>query len=81
VKITVALVRTLVMLGLGSAGMTSQLFFVAEPNMILVSASIGLMLGPAALEAWLRARTGAPDPPPTTTVGSSPPPSPSPPHG
>jgi hypothetical protein len=72
VKITVPLVRDLVMLGLGSAGMIHELFLVAAPNMVRVSVSIGLLLGPAALNSWWRLRNPEPTP---TPVGPSPSPS------
>jgi len=55
VKITVPLLRDLVMLLLGSAGMTRELFFTEEPNMVRVWVCIGLLLGPAALNSvWRR---------------------------
>ncbi len=74
-KISVPLARDIVMLVLGSAGMTWQLFFVPEPNMVRVWVSIGLLLGPAALNSVWRARNPLPEQP--TPTASSPPSSPS----
>jgi hypothetical protein len=55
VRLSVALLRDLVMLVLGSAGMTRELFFTVEPNMVRVWVCIGLLLGPAALNSvWRR---------------------------
>jgi hypothetical protein len=79
VKITVPLARDLVMLGLGSAGMTHELFLVDAPNMIRVWVCIGLLLGPAALNSVWRMRNPLPDTP--TAAGSPPSPSSSPPPG
>lgn len=80
VKVTVPLVRTLVMLILGSAGMTHELFLIPAPNLTRVWVSIGLLLGPAALEAAFRMFRPTPGPP-TMVAGSSPSPSSSPPPG
>lgn len=44
------------MLALGSAGMAQELFLRADPNLPKVYVCLGLILGPAALEAWWRAR-------------------------
>jgi hypothetical protein len=78
VKLTVPLLRDLVMLALGSGGMAHELFVVPAPDMVRVSASIGLLLGPAALASWWRVRN--PEPTPTASPSSSSP-SPSPPPG
>lgn len=75
-KISVPLARDVVMLALGSAGMTWQLFFVPEPNMVRVWVCIGLLLGPAALNSVWRIRNPLPEQ--ATPTVSSPPPSPSP---
>jgi hypothetical protein len=56
VRITVPLLRDLVMLVLGSAGMVHELFLVSSPNMVRVWVSIGLLLGPAALNSVWRMR-------------------------
>ncbi len=81
-KLTVPLARDLVMLALGSGGMSQELFIAAEPNMVRVWVSIGLLLGPAALNSVWRMRNPLPEPPVTPTgVGPSPSPSPSPPPG
>lgn len=78
-RITVPLLRDLVMLGLGSAGMTHELFFIQAPNMVRVWVCIGLLLGPAALNSVWRMRNPLPEPPPTSTsTAVGPPPSPSP---
>ena len=55
-RLTIPVVRALIMLGLGSGGMTKELFFVPTPDLTRVWVCIGLMLGPAVLEAWWRAR-------------------------
>lgn len=72
VKITVALARDVVMLALGSAGMTHELFLVVKPDMVRVWVSIGLLLGPAVLLSWWRARNpsvgeSVSPPPPTSS--------------
>jgi hypothetical protein len=59
------------MLGLGSAGMTHELFLVLKPDLVRVWVSIGLLLGPAVLESWLRARTPIPLSGPSEAVSSS----------
>lgn len=67
------------MLALGSGGMAQELFIAAEPNMVRVWVSIGLLLGPAALNSVWRMRNPLPD---TPTAGGLPPsPSSSPPPG
>lgn len=78
-KITVPLARDVAMLLLGSGGMVHELFIVSTPDMIRVWASIGLLLGPAALASWWRLRN--PEPPTPTALSSSSSPSPSPPSG
>ena len=69
-KLSVAVLRDLVMLALGSAGMTRELFFAPELDMRRVGLCIGLLLGPAALHSLWRARQ---PPPELTPTGSSPP--------
>jgi hypothetical protein len=69
VKITVPLLRDLATLALGSGGMVHELFLVSHPDMLRVSVSIGLLLGPAALYATWRLRN--PDPV-TPNAGGSP---------
>ena len=71
-KVTVPLLRDLVMLALGSGGMAHELFLVPTPDMIRVSVSIALLLGPAALNSWWLRRA---DPVTPTAVSSSPSPS------
>lgn len=61
-KITVSLLRDVAALCLGSAGLTRELFLVDSPNMIRVWVSIGLLLGPAVLLSWWRARNSMPPP-------------------
>lgn len=56
-KIRVPLLRELVMLGLGTAGMARELFLEPRPDLVRVGICIPLMLGPAAVWVWLRART------------------------
>jgi hypothetical protein len=48
------------MLGVGSAGMIKQLFLLPKPDLTVVWVCIGLMLGPAVVESWLRARIPSP---------------------
>lgn len=74
VRITVPLLRDLVMLVLGSAGMAHELFLVHEPNMLRLSVSIGLLLGPTALYSVWRMRN--PTQQPTSTGSGGGPPSP-----
>lgn len=60
------------MLCLGTAGMARELFIVNTPNMIRVTVSVGLLLGPAALLSWWSARTTPPaSAPPTPPLESS----------
>lgn len=79
-KISVPLLRDLVMLALGSGGMTQELFIAPAPNMVRVWVSIGLLLGPAALNSVWRMRNPLPEVTPTA-VGPQPSPSSSPPPG
>lgn len=65
------------MLGLGSGGMTRELFIVPEPNMVRVWVSIGLLLGPAALASVWRMRNPLPELPGPTPTEPSPSSSPS----
>lgn len=74
-KITVPLTRDVLTLALGSAGMVHELFLVSQPNMVRVSVSIGLLLGPAALYAAWRLRN--PEPPAVMPSGGGSPSSPS----
>lgn len=78
-KLTVPLARDVVMLLLGSAGMTHELFLVDPPNMVRVWVSIGLLLGPAALNGWWLRRI--PEQPTSTAVSPSSSPSSLPPPG
>lgn len=80
-KITVPLARDLVMLVLGSGGMAQELFFRPEPHMVRVWVSIGLLLGPAALNSLWRMRNPLGQEPTSTDVSPSPFRSPSPPPG
>lgn len=75
-KLTVARVRDVVMLTLGTGGLVRELFLIgdAKPDMIRVWVSIALLLGPAALLAWWSGRTGTPlpsDAPPQSSASSS----------
>jgi hypothetical protein len=73
VKLSVAVLRDLVMLALGSAGMARELFFAPQDlDMRRVGLCIGLLLGPAALHSLWRARQPLPD---STPTGGSPLPS------
>lgn len=70
------------MLGLGSGGMAQELFIADAPNMVRVWVSIGLLLGPAALNSVWRMRNPLPEAPTApTVVGPQPSPSSSPPPG
>lgn len=69
-KITVPLTRDVLTLALGSGGMVHELFLVDSPNMVRVSVSIGLLLGPAALYAAWRLRNPEPPPAMPSAVGS-----------
>jgi hypothetical protein len=60
------------MLGLGSTGMAKELFLVPQPNLVRVWVCIGLMLGPAMLEAMWRARNPTPPVEQQQTPSSSP---------
>lgn len=75
-KVSVPLLRDLVMLALGSGGMAQELFIAEQPNMVRVWVSIGLLLGPAALNSVWRMRNPLPEAPITPT-GAGPQPSPS----
>lgn len=44
------------MLVLGSLGMARELFLEPKPNLVRVGICMGLMLGPAAIWVWWRAR-------------------------
>jgi len=59
------------MLGLGSGGMAKELFLVPTPNLVRVWVCIGLMLGPAVLEAWWRARNTGSEAPSSSSASSS----------
>jgi hypothetical protein len=72
----VPVLRDLVMLALGSAGMARELFFVDKPDMLRVSLAIGMLLGPAALNSLWR-RPPFPGEPTSTDVSPSPSRSPS----
>lgn len=83
-KISVPLLRDLVMLALGSGGMSQELFIAGQPNMVRVWVSIGLLLGPAALNSVWRMRNPLPESPTVATptpAGPQPSPSSSPPSG
>lgn len=81
-KITLLLVRDVVMLGLGAGGMCRELFLVPTPDMVRVTVSLLLLAGSAAVNTyWLARNTGRPmptgEPPPSSpSVSSSPPSSP-----
>lgn len=79
-KLSVPLLRDLVMLALGSGGMAQELFIAETPNMVRVWVSIGLLLGPAALNSVWRMRNPLPEATPTAG-GQQPSPSSSPPPG
>lgn len=54
-KLSVAVLRDLVMLALGSAGMAQELFIADELDMRRIWLCIALLLGPAALNSiWRR---------------------------
>lgn len=67
-KIRVLLLRELSMLALGNAGMVQEMFIRDQPNMIIVGLSVALLMGPAVLLSWSRAKAPLPD----TSESSSP---------
>lgn len=66
------------MLALGSMGMFRELFLADRPDMIRVGICIPLMLGPAVVLVWFRARTpessepGSSSPSPVSRSSSAP---------
>jgi hypothetical protein len=52
VKLTVPVLRDLVMLTIGSGGMVHELFLVAAPSGLRITTSMGLMAGSAVLNGW-----------------------------
>lgn len=60
-RLKVPLLREMAMLALGSAGMARELFWVppADLSLVRVGICMVLMIGPAAVMIWLRARTPA----------------------
>lgn len=70
-KLSVAVLRDLVMLALGSAGMGRELFFTADLDMRRVGLCIGLLLGPAALNSVWRRQPLLPEPTPTDGASRS----------
>jgi hypothetical protein len=61
VRISIPLLRELTMLGLGSAGMARELFWVPVKDMSMarVTVCMLLMMGPALVWVWWRARLPA----------------------
>lgn len=47
-----AVVRGLVLLGLGTAGMVQQMFFTAIPSLLWVGVFLAMILGEGAVSAW-----------------------------
>lgn len=47
-----AVLRGLVLLGLGTAGMIRQMFFVGEPSAMWVGISLAMIMGEGAVSAW-----------------------------
>lgn len=70
-KITIGRLRDVVMLCLGTGGMVRELYLVPTPNLLRVTVSVGLLLGPAALLAWWSARTMAPPSAPPSPLPES----------
>lgn len=69
-KLTVPVVRDLVMLGLGSGGMVHELFMVPSPDPLRVTVSMLLLLGSATVNlAWFARNT---PPTPTGPTGGPP---------
>jgi len=75
VKVTFPQLRDLVMLGLGTGGMTHELFLVHSPDMVRVTVSLLLLAGSAAVNTYWLARNTQTRPSPTA---EPPPSSPSP---
>lgn len=69
-----AVLRGLILLGLGTAGMVWQMFFVAEPSLVWVGLSLAMILGEGAVSTWWlagsRGTTAAPSSPPQPSVGA-----------
>ena len=47
-----AVVRGLVLLGLGTAGMVQQMFLTDTPSLLWVGVSLAMILGEGAVSAW-----------------------------
>jgi len=47
-----AVLRGLILLGLGTAGMVWQMFFVPEPSLVWVGLSLAMILGEGAVSTW-----------------------------
>jgi len=71
-SITIPLARTLIMLGLGSGGMVRELFLVERPDLTRMGVCMLLMLGPAVVESWWRARNPTPAVTPLPESSSTP---------
>jgi hypothetical protein len=77
VKLTVPVIRDVLLLTIGSGSLVNQLFLVQDPSILLISVSLLSILGSAVINAyWLK----LPSQPATETtpVVPLPPPSPSP---
>jgi hypothetical protein len=70
VRLSVALLRDVVMLVLGSAGMAQEMFIAPELDMGRVSLCLALLLGPAGVHTLLRMRNPPSDQ--VTSTGGSP---------
>lgn len=68
----VSRVRDYIMLTLGAGGMVRELYLEPKPDLLRVTLSVCLLLGPAALLSWLSARTTPPpSAPPSPPLESS----------
>ncbi len=66
-----AVLRGLVLLGLGTAGMVQQMFLTTVPSLLWVGVSLAMILGEGAVSAWWLAGrssgTGQQSPPPAAS--------------
>lgn len=72
----VAVLRGLILLGLGTAGMIRQMFFVDEPSTVWVGISLAMILGEGAVSTWWLAGRSSGTVQPSVPQASSAPPGP-----
>lgn len=71
----VILSRDITLIIIGAVGMLSQMFVAEEPNGLIISASVTLLLGPTGVALWAQRNSVGQS---TTASSSSEPPSPEP---